>query len=358
MKAIPNKVLLLHNRPVMHYRIPIYNYFYDKFEADNIRFLVAAPGVEDCTNIRPTFPLHEMKLTYWRVMQLIKRERPHAVIVFSGISNLALFPIVWSLRAFDVPVIYWGHGINLSNKQAHRALYHLLHGSCQAIILYGEHLRQYIDKRYWRKVFIANNTLCLGQLPLPLSRGARSAILANHNIQTEKNIIFTGRIQVRKRIPDLLNAVNNIGDDKLGVILVGSDIEKVLPEQLPPRIIHIPGLYGDELLKLMMACDIYCCPGCVGLNIVDAMACGLPFVTEDVDHGPEIMYLKNGENGIVIPKGNFDCLVDVLTKILDDDMMRQRMSNNARETFLRDASIEQMYQGFIAAVRHVLPSGA
>ena len=35
-----------------------------------------------------------------------------------------------------------------------------------------------------------------------------------------------------------------------------------------------------------MACDVYCIPGAIGLSIVDAQFCGLPVVTEDVDHGP------------------------------------------------------------------------
>jgi len=351
---LDKRVLLLHGGLISHYRVPIYNYLLSRFRDTGIDFSIAGSAIQSDSPSPVDFPFYKIHMSLVAWLQVVRAVRPDAVILFSGLRHLFLLPFVWILRTMNIRVIYWGHGIDLSNKQAHRSLYSFLHSSCHAIILYSEHLRQYIDKKNWYKVFIANNTLCLCNLPFSLSQSERLSILASHNISTAKNVIFTGRIQKRKRILDLLEAAKTIRKEDVGVILVGPNTDNVLPEQLPPEVTYIRALYGEELLKLMMACDVYCCPGAVGLNLVDAMACGLPFVTEDVEyHGPEIMYLKNGENGIVVPKGRSDLLAGALMMLLNDDELRHKMAECAKDTYNREASIEQMYQGFIKSVRYV-----
>ncbi|MFC1761555.1 glycosyltransferase family 4 protein [Planctomycetota bacterium] len=216
-------------------------------------------------------------------------------------------------------------------------------------------MKQYINPNERHKIVVANNTLCLGDPPEPPSPGKKQAILKKHSVHTRSNIIFTGRMQRRKRVGDLLAASERMSVPELGVILVGPDVERVLPSVLPAGVTHIPTLYGKELLELMVACDICCCPGWVGLNIVDAMACGLPFVTEDLpDHGPEIMYLRDGYNGMIVPPRSIDQLAAKLMQLLKDDELRLRMSKQARKTYLKDASIERMYQGFRESVVRVL----
>jgi 1,2-diacylglycerol 3-alpha-glucosyltransferase len=348
------RVLLLHGGTIMHYRVPIYNYFSSRFRDIGIDFSVAGSAIQSDSPSPVDFHFYEIHMSFGAWLQVVRAVRPDAVILFSGLRHLFILPFVWILRTMNIRVIYWGHGIDLSNKQAHRWLYSFLHYSCHAIILYAEHLRKYIDKKHWYKVFIANNTLCLYNLPSLLSQSERLSILASHNISTAKNIIFTGRMQKHKRILDLLEAAKTIKKKDIGVILVGPNTDNIMPKQLPTEVTYIRALYGEELLKLMMACDIYCCPGAVGLNIVDAMACSLPFVTEDVEyHGPEIMYLKNGENGIVVPKGRSDLLASALMMLLNDDELRHKMAECAKDTYNREASIEQMYQSFIKSVRYV-----
>jgi glycosyltransferase involved in cell wall biosynthesis len=84
------------------------------------------------------------------------------------------------------------------------------------------------------------------------------------------------------------------------------------------------------------------------------MACGLPFVTEIVEHGPEIMYFKNGSNGVIVPSGRIDLLATVLRNLIDDDTKRREMGEASRHTYLSEMTIDRMYQGFIDAVRHVI----
>ena len=349
------RVLLLHGEPVTHYRVPIYNYFYKRFHEERLLFTVAGPNVQERSPVTPAFPFHRVDLCLKSCLRAIRLERPDVVILFSGLRNRFLLPLVWYLRSMHIPVIYWGHGINLSKKQSHRNLYALLHRSCHSLLLYADHLKQYIHASQWPKITIANNTLCLGELPEPPTSDEKREILERYGIETTPNIIFVGRMQKRKRLGDLLAATQDIAVPNLGVILVGPDEEGILPPVLPPHVRHLQALYGSDLLRLMMTCELCCCPGWVGLNIVDAMACGLPFVTEDhSDHAPEIMYLKHGYNGLRVPAGRIDLLSEALVQILTNEELRTRMSRQAKRTYAEDASIERMFQGFVRSIDRTL----
>lgn len=349
------RILLLHGEPVMHYRVPIFNYFYSRFQEERLLFTVAGPGIQRRPSTSVAFPFHRVDMSLLACLQAVRAERPDAVILFSGLRNRFLFPLVWILRSMRIPVIYWGHGINLSKKQSHRALYALLHRSCHSILLYAEHLKQYVNKSQWPKIAVANNTLYLEEIPEPPAPAEKEAILKRFGIHTQPNIVFAGRMQKRKRVADLLAARQHVPAKNVGIVLVGPDVDGVLPIPLPGGVTHIPSLYGQELLKLMMSCDVCCCPGWVGLNIVDAMACGLPFVTENHDdHAPEIMYLRDGYNGILVPPGRIDLLSAALTQLCTDTELRRRMSMQAKRTYTEEASIESMFQGFVKSVERAL----
>ena len=96
-----------------------------------------------------------------------------------------------------------------------------------------------------------------------------------------------------------------------------------------------------------MAHRVYCLPGHVGLSIVDAFYCGLPLITEDVDHAPEICYLKEGENGFLVGKGNVDELADKLNILLSNDKLLDKMSLEAKRVIESEANINRMCEGFV-----------
>jgi glycosyltransferase involved in cell wall biosynthesis len=47
----------------------------------------------------------------------------------------------------------------------------------------------------------------------------RNEVLKKYGIETDKNIIYSGRINRRKRVIDLITAFDHIGDPKAGLIL-------------------------------------------------------------------------------------------------------------------------------------------
>lgn len=354
MKESKARVLLLHENVIMHYRIGIYNYLHERFKLDDISFSIVSSKNKKGHLSLGKFPHYMINISYFNVMKFILKYKPDVLIFFSGLKYYSLFPILISMKIIGIPCIYWGHGINLQKKQSFRILYSFMHYLSDSIILYAKHLKHYINKNYHHKTFIANNTLNLPEIPV-LSFTEKKEVLHKYGINTSKNVIFVGRMQKRKRILDLLDAMESINNSNYGTVLVGPICDNALSTSLPNFVKHIPELYGTELLSLMLACDVYCCPGAIGLNIIDAFACSLPFVTEDLNnHGPEIMYLENGVNGVAVSPGNINELSRTIQNLLSNDELRLRMGKSARHQYETKASLENMYKGFHDAVNFVL----
>ncbi|MET7856664.1 glycosyltransferase [Streptomyces sp. NPDC005318] len=65
-----------------------------------------------------------------------------------------------------------------------------------------------------------------------------------------------------------------------------------------------------------------------GNVIVEAMAAGLPVVSFDAHHGPRNI-ITNGEDGIVVPRGDTDAMAEAILGLVEDDERRKRMGEAA-----------------------------
>jgi len=345
------KVMLIHAGSIPHYRCAVYSYLSTYLAQRGYALCLLAEGIENGGPQELRFRLEQRKLTVRSILDRASAIRPESVILFTGLRSLWLFPVLAALKVSGIKVVYWGHGINLQKKDSLRSVYSLYHELCDAIILYGEHLRRYIRARLQSKVFVANNTLNTNELPA-ISRPKRE-ILNEHGIGTTKNIICVGRLQRRKRVEHLLDAFLKLNSNEFGLILVGPDPEGLLTSMDHPRIFKMGPLYGKPAYELLYASDVCCIPGAVGLSIVDGFYYGLPLVTEDVDHGPEIMYLKNGLNGYIVPAGDIEALAEGVRELLDDEGKRRLFSVHAKETIMREGHIDRLCQGFEKALNYV-----
>ncbi len=155
-----------------------------------------------------------------------------------------------------------------------------------------------------------------------------------------------GRMQKRKRLDVLGKALALMNRPDIGLILVGPDTEGILDEIEGSNIYKLGPIYGHKKFDLLSASDIYCLPGAVGLSIIDAFHCGLPFVTEEGDESAEIMYLRNGINGFVVQRGDIEELAQKLLLLIDNDALRKRFSEAAKKEIQENASIEKLCAGF------------
>ena len=78
---------------------------------------------------------------------------------------------------------------------------------------------------------------------------------------------------------------------------------------------------------------------------------GIPVVVLNRIHAPEIIYLKQGENGFIVNSATE--LKSKILEICNNEKLRERMSAAARRTYETEMQIENMFQGFIEAIHFV-----
>lgn len=348
------KVLLINQEKIPHYRVTSYNYLAEYLARQGFDLTVVSEGTQEGNTHKVEFKHKEISLTFTKLANVILELDPEVIIYWVRLRHLYLFPMLLFIKLLGKKAIYWGHGTDLYGdeslwlkKYANNIEYRI----SDALILYGEHLKKYVKRRHHHKTFIANNTLYFNEYQ-PEQHDKKSC-LSKYGIKTSKNIIYIGRMQRRKRLEDLFRAFKLIDSHDVGLILVGPDMDGILSEIQGDNIYKLGSIYGDDRLDLLAASDVFCMPGPVGLSIVDSFYCGLPIVTEAGEESPESMYLKDGINGFIVPKGDVEQLAAKLRMLLEDDKLRERFAQAAKTEISTNGHIDRMCEGFSNALRFV-----
>jgi glycosyltransferase involved in cell wall biosynthesis len=345
------KVIMMNEGKMPHYRVPVYNYLDGYLRENGYSLIVSSEGAQEGSPHVIRFRHEQRDQCFRNLRSLFKREKPDAALLWLG-PHMYMIPLYIYFKWRKIKVIHWGH-----RRPMHKHIWlknilgNLEHWMDDAVVVYAEDLRRYIWNRFQSKTFVANNTLNLTEYKEPVL--SRDAIKHKYNIPTAKNVICMGRMHRRKRIEDLVEAFRRLNMDDVGLILVGPDPDRVLSNINGRNIFKLGPVHGDESLDLLSASDVYCLPGAVGLSIVDAFYCGLPLITENVVHGPEIMYLKHGINGFITSVGDIAQLTSKLRILLTDNEMRSRFSAAARDEIMTSGHIENMCKGFLNALQYV-----
>jgi len=349
------RVLLLHGGNIPHYRVPIYSYLSGYLKSYGLELLVTSSAIQKDNPHPVDFEYAEMPLSALNIGRLIYRKHIDVVIMFVDMRHPYLFPTYLVTKGLlGRKMVWWGQGKDLAapNARLKNLAYATEQTLCDAIILYAEHLKKYLPKRFHHKAFVANNTLSISYDGLPADR--RQGVLDEYGIHTRKNIICLGRLQKRKRIDSLVAAHASMNRPDIGLILAGPDTEGVLKEVSGRNVFKVGPIYGSKKFDLLSASDVYCLPGAVGLSIVDAFHCGLPLITEGTYESAEMMYLKDGENGFLVEPGNLQVLASKLLLLLDNDKLRKRFSEAAKREISTNGHIDKLCAGFRDALLYAV----
>jgi len=349
------RVVLIHADKIPHYRIPIYNYLSIYLKRYGFDLIVVSEGIQADNPHVVDFQYTEMPLSVLSIIRFIHKHQIDVIIDYMELRHLYLFPTYLIAKGImGRKMIYWGQGRDLADREARikNLAYATEQAMCDAIILYAEHLKQYVPAVFHKKVFIANNTLYLSYRGLPPGV-KKESVLSKYGIKTKKNIICMGRMQKRKRLEHLLEAFAYIKRPDIGLVLVGPDPDGILNTFEGDNIYKLGPIYSENKFDLLSSMDVYCLPGAVGLSIIDAFHCGLPFVTEEGDESAEIMYLRDGVNGFIVPRGNIPEMAKKLLLLIDNNEIRKQFSDAAKREIAENGSVDKLCSGFKDALCYV-----
>ena len=264
---------------------------------------------------------------------------------------------------------YWGHGKNFQETSANKI---------------GEWIKSIVSKHvhWWfaynktsanivenlgfipQKITVVQNaidTQSMTRIYNELSIDNKTEIRKKTKIFSNHVGIYSGGLYKEKRLPFLLNALKyirqNIPDFEM--IFIGDGVEAQLIKQAAEKYdwIHYvgPKFDRDKILYFSIA-NLFLMPGLIGLSILDTFALETPLVTTNVPiHSPEIEYLDNGINGLMLNKDTSEKeYAQIVTELLLDTKKLDHLINGcriSRSKYTIDNMVHNFSEGIISALQ-------
>jgi glycosyltransferase involved in cell wall biosynthesis len=310
-----------------------------------------------------SFGNHRLLLQVPRLMDITSAD---LMIVVQATGYLLNYPLLLLSALRLKRVAFWGHGKNLQGnpKSLAERVKRALANSSDWWFAYTRETKRYlesigvvpdkitavenaIDTRSFRAELdsvtdqdIAEKKKCLG-LP-PNSRIA----------------LYCGSLYREKRIDYLLEAARYIAEGTPGfrLLIIGAGPESDLVLRAGEShdcIRYVGPVFGRARAVYFRMAEVVLNPGLVGLGILDSFAAGLPLITTvEARHSPEIAYLVDGENGLIL-SADSRAFGAAVGQLLADPERLGKMRRGARiagERYTLENMVENMKRGILQSL--------
>jgi glycosyltransferase involved in cell wall biosynthesis len=257
-------------------------------------------------------------------------------------------------------VAFWGHGKNFQAKKEHRfsewikkilstkVHWWFAYNKLSAEILYK--LRYPVDR-----VSIVENAIDTNRLKAEFERIKPTDIerfRKEIGVSGEHIGLYVGGMYPDKRLKFLLDALACIREQILDfeMVFIGSGPDAYLIQDMVHKnswIHYLGPKFDSEKVRYFAMSKLLMIPGAIGLAILDCFALGVPILTTTHDgHGPEIEYLKAGENGEVVdPPDDPELYAQAAIDLFRNERKRLNLVEGCRASSSK-YSIENMVENF------------
>src|SRR5258708_19681402 len=165
---------------------------------------------------------------------------------------------------------------------------------------------------------------------------------------TGHRIVYLGRLVRYKGVFDLVAAMPRVLERvSADLVFIGDgpeagDLKRAAQDAGGGDGVHYLGVVENkDVPKYLRAAAVLAAPSRttrrwaeqVGMSAMQALACGVPVVTNSSGSIPE--FIEHDVTGLVVEEGKPEALADAMTRLLTNDLMRGEFARRAREAALR-----------------------
>lgn len=185
---------------------------------------------------------------------------------------------------------------------------------------------------------------------------ARDAIRKRLKIKKRDIVlVFSGIAVRRKGIEILLEALSEIKNENVKLVIVGGGDQSYMQELrdlskklgIEDKSIFTGFVKKGNVKDYFSAADVGVWPANNSVSIMEAMACGLPIVMVDL----QLSHLAGYGNGLKFPQHNKEKLKEALERLILNDVLRRSMARNSVSAIKKHYSYDIIAKQFLKAAR-------
>ena len=219
-------------------------------------------------------------------------------------------------------------------------------GCADWVVFQTPDAQSYYGERIERKSSIIPNPLDTSRLP------------GRFEGEREKRIIAAGRFSEEKNFPMLLRTFaafhKEFPEYKLELCGEGAlrgELEAMCIQLGIVDAVEMPGFVSNLADRMHNAAMYISTSNHEGISnsMLEALGMGVPTIVTDCPVGGARMFIKNGENGIIIPMEDEDALLDGMQSIVCDRVFAENLSINAVK-IREDLAAEKVCQQWLKII--------
>lgn len=364
------KVVMI-QRVVPHYRIPLFNEVYKILKSKNSEFKVICG--KDIANTKlknvESPPLYisislkgnklfadKIKLYYNLFWRLVK-EGPTLIITEGGANTINNIQVFLYSKLFHVPYILWDLGKfanlreqkNKTLEDLYFRLYKKIVWNSKSIITYNNAGARYFNTVLnipADKIHILHNTINEKAI-----FDAQMHPVINENFERfsenfKSILIFVGAVNHQKNLNFLSILQKNLDSDYAFLIVGEGEYKKELQESMGKENTFFTGQVTnlDQLAYYYNKSKVFVLPGLGGLSINQSLAYGVPVLCSEAD-GSEYDLIIPGKTGYILPKNDVKVWVDKIKWICSFD--KERFSADCMMQMRNNISLDKAVNNFV-----------
>ena len=172
----------------------------------------------------------------------------------------------------------------------------------------------------------------IGGNPAVIPMGIDTRLFCPGEKQSGKIILFVGRLDEKKGVNYLIDAMRHVQEAKLVIIGDGPEKQNLMNQAAGLNIEFLGAIPHHELPKYFNNADIFVNPSLsegFGLVCAEALSCGTPVIATDLPAIRDIV--QDGVNGLIFEQKNSKMLAEKIIYLLNNPDKMQEMGKNGRK---------------------------
>lgn len=371
------KKLSIVEEKLVHYRVPLFQQMHARLRDSGIEMTVYAqpqgvngsfPWFRPIRNITWPDPPGDRYLAY---QPCLKDILGSDLIVVGQENKFLLNYLLLLMRPLPRALggsrlAFWGHGRNFQSEDTQtlrERVKRAYSNHCDWWFAYNDLSQSVLVANGYpaERITSVQNTIDTVELQAQFDQVSDAAVQqlrADLGLGDGPVGLFCGSMYGFKMLPFIVDAARIIQARIPGfkMLFVGDGVDSTVVREAAARhdFIHFVGArYGAARLPYFKVADCAMMPGAVGLGIIDSFVTGVPlFTTSNPSHGPEIVYLDDGVNGLMTPDDLPVYAARVGDYLEDRDKLDALKAGSRRSA--RHYTIENMAARFCEGIGQVL----